>query len=65
MRSSKMDRGSWTYIYGTTLWSGDEKDYQNTVFRVAILKATTFVLCIFSTFKVWPVLSCSRTRYAS
>ena len=22
----KMDGGSWTNIYGTTLWSGDEKD---------------------------------------
>ena len=49
MRSWKMDGGSWTNIYGTTLWRGDEKDWQNIKLFLVLqfLKATTFVVFVF------------------
>ena len=66
MRSWKMDRRSWTNTYGTTLWSGDEKDWRNIVPRTAIFKSDHSVCCPFSIFfMVWSVLLCSHTRSAS
>ena len=61
-----MDGGSWTNIYGTTIWSGVEKYWQNIVSRPAIFRSDS-VRCVCFLFfydMVWPVLLCSRTRYA-
>ena len=52
MRCCKTDGGSWTNIYGTTLWSGDEKDRQIIVSRTAIFVSDS-VRCVCFRFVLW------------
>ena len=54
-----MDGGSWTNIYGTTPWSGDEKDRKNIVSRTAVFESDS-VRCVgfLFFFMVWPVFCC-------
>ena len=52
-----MDGGSWTNVYGTTLWSGDEKYWQNIVCRAAIFKSD-FVSIVCVQFFAWSGLFC-------
>ena len=58
-----VDRGP---IYTERLFVAATKKTDKTLFLVLrFLKATTsFVVFIFNFFMIWPVLLCSRTRYA-
>ena len=58
-----VDRGP---IYTERLFGAAMKKTDETLFIVLrFLKATPFVVFVFYFFTVWPVLLCSRTRYAS
>ena len=53
----KMDDGSWTNVYGTTLWSGDDKDWRIIVSRTAISKRAC-VRCVCFLCFLWSGLFC-------